>query len=187
MFIPLVIQHRHVHLSKKDLRQLFGSEEFMTIDKELELKGQYVYEDTVDIEGNTGMIEFVRILGPERKETQVELSQTDAFAIGLHAPTRQSGDLSRAANCTIIGPVGSVFAKASVIIPARHLHISDRLAKKMQIKNRDVVTLQHIERSEIVFSQVFVRVHPTFSLEFHLTSDEAAHDWLHSGDLFELC
>lgn len=187
LLIPLVIQHRHVHLSKQHLRQLFGDEKSMQIESELEHKGQYLYEQTVDVEGKTGVMECVRILGPSRTNTQVELSETDAFAIGLRAPTRQSGDLEHAASCTIIGPMGSVRASASVIVPARHLHVSDRMAKKLHMKNYQVVSLRHAERPDVVLSHVFVRVHPTFSLVLHITSDEAAHDWLHSGDLFQLC
>ncbi|MCX6714893.1 MAG: PduL/EutD family phosphate acyltransferase [Candidatus Uhrbacteria bacterium] len=187
MFIPLVIQHRHVHLSKKDLRQLFGDEKTLEIESELEHKGQYLYRETVDVEGKTGIIESVRVLGPSRSATQVELSITDAFAIGLNAPTRQSGDLTRAASCKLIGPAGSVRATSSVIVPARHLHCSDRMAKKLHVKNHHVVTLRHAENPDVVLSHVFVRVHPTFALELHLTSDEAAHHWLHTGDLFELC
>lgn len=187
MFIPLVIQHRHVHLSKADLRQLFGDEKALQIEMELDHKGQFLYEETVDVEGKMGVIESVRIIGPARQKTQVELSPTDAFAIGLKAPTRQSGDLLRTPSCKLIGPSGTVRATASVIVPARHLHCSDRMAKKLHLKNHHVVTLRHAERPEVVLSHVFVRVHPTFSLELHLTSDEAAHNWLHSGDLFELC
>lgn len=187
MFIPLVLQPRHVHLSKTDLRRLFGDEKSLEIETELEHKGQYLYRETVDVEGKTGVIESVRVLGPCRSATQVELSLTDAFAIGLKAPTRQSGDLTRAASCKLIGPAGSIRAASSVIVPARHLHCSDRMAKKLHLKNHHVVTLRHAEKPEVILSHVFVRVHPTFALELHLTSDEAAHHWLHSGDLFELC
>lgn len=187
MFIPLVIQHRHVHLSKTHLRQLFGDENSLEIESELEHKGQYLYRETVAVEGKMGVIESVRVLGPCRRTTQVELSMTDAYAIGLRAPTRQSNDLARASSCKLIGPVGSVRATSSVIIPARHLHCSDRIAKKLHLKNRDVVTLQHAERSDVLFSHVFVRVHPTFALELHVNADEAADAWLQSGDLFELC
>lgn len=187
MLIPLVIQHRHVHLSKTHLRQLFGDEKSLEIETELEHKGQYLYRETVDVEGKTGVIESVRVLGPCRSATQVELSITDAFAIGLNAPTRQSGDLSRAASCKLIGPLGSVRATSSVIVPARHLHCSDRVAKKLHLKNHHVVTLRHAERPDVVLSHVFVRVHPTFNLELHLTSDEAAHHWLHTDDFFDLC
>src|SRR3989339_1076795 len=115
MFFPLIIQHRHVHLSKPDLRQLFGDEKSLEIESELEQKGQFLYRETVNVEGKTGVIESVRVLGPCRSKTQVELSVTDAFAIGLKAPTRQSGDTLRAASCKLIGPAGSVRAASSVI------------------------------------------------------------------------
>ena len=187
MFFPLIIQHRHVHLSKPDLRQLFGDEKSLEIESELEQKGQFLYKETVNVEGKTGVIESVRVLGPCRSKTQVELSVTDAFAIGLKAPTRQSGDTLRAASCKLIGPAGSVRAASSVIVPARHLHCSDRVAKKLHVKKHHVVTLRHAEKPDIVLTHVFVRVHPTFAPELHLTSDEAAHYWLHSGDLFEVC
>lgn len=187
MLIPLVLQHRHVHLSKKDFRQLFGDEKNVEIDIELSHKGQYVCKETVNVEGKTGVIESVRVIGPSRHATQIELSLTDAFAIGLNAPTRQSGDLARAASCVLVGPLGKVRAISSVIVPARHLHCSDRMAKKLQLKNHQVISVRHAERPDVILSHVFVRIHPTFSFELHLTHDEAAHHWLQTGDLFELC
>ncbi len=187
MFISLVIQHRHVHLSKADLRQLFGDEKNLHIETTLGHRGQVLYKETVTISGRKGEIESVRILGPTRSKTQVEISVSDAVLLGARVPVRHSGDLKRAGSCKLISDSASLRASSSVIIPARHLHCNDRIAKKLHLKNQEVVSLQHADRSDVILSHVFVRIHPTFALELHLTEDEAAVHWLSTGDLFSLC
>lgn len=185
MRIPLVIQHRHIHLSADDRVRLFG-EQPLTVVGKIEHAGQVIYAETLTIEGKIGLIDQVRVLGPDRTHTQVELSESDAFAIGLTTPVRQSGDIVRSASCELVGPFGSLRSVSSVIVPARHLHCSDQVAKELRVKNHDVVTLRHIKREDVVLEHVFVRVHPTYALSLHLTADEAAHDWLQSGDFFTL-
>ncbi len=187
MFIPLVIQHRHVHLSKTDLRQLFGDEKNLHVEMELEHRGQVLYQESVTISGRKGEIESVRILGPARRNTQVEVSFSDAVLLGTRAPIRHSGDVKRAGSCKLISETGSIRAPSTVIIPARHLHCSDRIAKKLHLKNQQVVSLEHADRPDLILSHVLVRVHPTFALELHVSEDEAAAHWLTSGDPFILC
>ncbi|MEK7451975.1 MAG: PduL/EutD family phosphate acyltransferase [Patescibacteria group bacterium] len=185
--IPLVIQHRHVHLSKSDLRQLFGDEKNLHVELDLGHRGQVLYRETVSVVGRKGTIECVRVLGPSRRNTQVEISSHDAVYLGTRSPIRHSGDLKRAGSCKLVTKFGSVRASSTVIIPARHLHCSDRMAQKLHVKNQEVVSLQHTDRSEIVIPNVLVRVHPTFALEFHLTEDEAATQWIQNSDSFILC
>ncbi len=187
MLIPLVIQHRHVHLSKSDLRQLFGEEKKMEVEMELGQRGQVLYAETVSIDGKNCVMEHVRILGPSRSKTQVEISTTDAVALGIRAPLRQSGDLLRAGSCKIIGKNGSIRATSTVIVPARHLHCNEKIAKKLKLKNQDVVSLECVDRPNLKLNHVFVRVHPTFVLEFHLNEDEAAELWLSDNDTFTVC
>ena len=187
MFIPLVVQHRHVHLSKADLRQLFGDEKNLHIESTLGHRGQVLYKESVTISGRKGEIESVRVLGPVRSKTQVEISYSDAALLGARVPVRHSGDLKRAGSCKLISDFGSIRASSSVIIPARHLHCNDKLAKKLHLKNQEVVSLQHADRPDVILSHVFVRIHPTFALEFHLTEDESAAHWLSTGDQFVLC
>lgn len=182
MDIPVVVQKRHVHLSAEDKGELFGETYEMTPLNDLGHEGQVVYKETVDIVGNEGEIEQVRVLGPYRDETQVELSPTDAFTLGLSVPMRASGDLSRAAICGLRGDDGEIERVSAAIVPIRHLHCSDDMAEKLDVKQHDVVDVSPPGRDDTTIDNVLVRVHPSFSLEFHLTTDEAAYFWLETGD-----
>ncbi|PJA46018.1 phosphate propanoyltransferase [Candidatus Uhrbacteria bacterium CG_4_9_14_3_um_filter_50_9] len=180
MDIPVVVQHRHVHLSEVDWQTLFGEELPMSV-RELEHRGQYVSEHCLKIIGETGTFDCVRVLGPYRSSTQVELSASDAFAIGIDAPVRISGDLVRAGTCELKGTVGTVKAVASTIIPARHLHCSTKSADQLKVAHLDVVSLRIVQTGQII-QNVVVRVHPTFATAFHPSKDEAAEWWLQTGD-----
>ena len=159
----------------------------MEVEMELGQRGQVLYAETVSIDGKNCVMEHVRILGPSRSKTQVEISTTDAVALGIRAPLRQSGDLLRAGSCKIIGKNGSIRATSTVIVPARHLHCNEKIAKKLKLKNQDVVSLECVDRPNLKLNHVFVRVHPTFVLEFHLNEDEAAELWLSDNDTFTVC
>ncbi len=180
--IPVHVQYRHVHLSVADREALFGSEK-LTKRSELAHRGQFVADQTVRVVGPNGVeLEQVRVLGPEREETQVELSPTEAFALGIDAPVRLSGDLSRTGSCELIGPEGSVALKAGVIIPARHLHCNERDAAKLGVEHHQLVTAVPVGHPEAAIELVSVRVHPTFALSLHLTHDEASEFWTENGD-----
>lgn len=183
--IPVSVQYRHIHLSAEDMTELFGSGYDLTPVKELSHKGQLVYKETVTVLGKNGSIESVRILGPARKETQIEISVTDAVALGINAPIRVSGDASFAAWCTVRGPQGEKNIRR-VIIPARHLHCSQKDAEAFGLSHHDRVALRPIGDHGRIISEVTVRVHPTYALEFHLSADEAAEFWLQSGDLVQI-
>ncbi len=187
MIIPLVVQHRHIHLSRTDLRALFGDEKNLTIESKLAHRGQFVYQETVAVIGSRGEIKQVKILGPCREQTQVELSVTDTAAIGTRTVMRQSGDTAKSGSCKLRGPNGIIKATSTVIVPARHLHCDPPFAKKWKLKNHSTISLEHAERNDLVIHHVFVRIHPSFALEFHLNEDEAAEFWIKSGDPFLLC
>ncbi len=187
MKIPVVIQHRHVHLSEQDAAALFGDGYEFTSVGGIGHRGQYVYKETVTIVGKNGHFEHVRVLGPHREQTQVELSASDAHAIGINAPVRLSGDLSRSGSCTIRGVSGELKGTYTTIIPARHLHCGQTHAKELGLTHDDVVHLAPHTRPETRIEHVTVRVHPTFSTELHITSDEAAEFWLQGGDHVILC
>ena len=184
--IPVIVQYRHVHLSQKEQEMLFGSDDELREKKSLKHKGQVVYKESIEIIGKKGATLSARILGPTREKTQVELSVTEAFALGIKAPVRISGDTARSATCTLKGPFGECVCKSCVIIPARHLHLNPSYAKKFGLKQHDVVTLVSSEDPDQVIDHVIVRVHPTFQLEFHLTTDEASTFWLQTGDAVHL-
>ncbi|MBT5808593.1 hypothetical protein HOI18_04955 [Candidatus Uhrbacteria bacterium] len=178
MKIPVVTQHRHVHLSEEDAVTLFGGA--LTPERSIAHKGQFLSTESVSIIGLKGTFDRVRILGPERTQTQVELSASDAFAIGLDVPARMSGDLSRAGSCILRTPHGEVKAKSSTIIAARHLHCSQSDAEKLQLAHLDVISVATQSGEQL--NNVIVRIHPTYATEFHLTKDEAAEYWLQTGD-----
>lgn len=181
MEIPVVVQHRHVHLSEEDARVLFGNDEFVS-SRFIDQRDQFVAAQQVSIHGPTGSFPEVAVISPVRARTQVELSASDAFAIGVDAPLRLSGDLDRSATVVLKTQHGEVHAKMSTIIPIRHLHLSPASAESLGVGHHDVVSLQMKER-DVVFDQVVVRVHPTFTPAFHLTKDEAAPCWVQTGDV----
>ena len=182
MDIPVVVQHRHVHLSQEDAKILFGSEEGVPI-REIDQRDQFVSNQQVSVHGPSGSFPEVSVLGPVRSRTQVELSASDAFAIGVDAPLRLSGDLDRAATVILKTSLGEVHAKMSTIIPIRHLHLPPSVAQSMGVAHQDSVSVSLRGFEERVFHQVVVRVHPTFIPAFHLTKDEAAPGWIQTGDV----
>jgi propanediol utilization protein len=180
--IAVVVQYRHAHLSDADIRALFGSARLTRL-AALSHRGQDVCDQTVDVVGPNGTrLERVRVLGPSRDATQVELSPTEAFALGLDAPVRLSGDLSRSAGCELIGPSGTVALKSGVIIPARHLHCSPRDAARLGLSHHQLVRVAAVGRPNEAMDLVSVRVHPTFAAELHVTVDEASEHWFQTGE-----
>lgn len=180
--VPVHVQYRHVHLSAEDTQALFGSQKLSKL-SELPHRGQFVSDETVTIVGQSGVqIERVRVLGPSRDATQVELSPTEAFALGVDVPVRLSGDLSRTTGCTLVGPEGSVVLKSGAIIPARHLHCGERDAARLNLSHHQLVTVTPVGRPDARIELVTVRIHPTFALQLHLTYDEASEFWLETGD-----
>lgn len=177
--VAVRVQYRHLHVSQKDADVLFGEGYRFSSLHRLEHHGQHVYEETVTVVGERGMLERVHVLGPVREQTQLEISAADAFAAGIDAPVRVSGELGRsAAVVELRGPAGVVRRKCA-IIPVRHLHLSDTSAKKLGLAHHDTVSVETTEGVRI--PHVIVRVHPTYGNSFHLTSDEAATYWIESG------
>lgn len=163
---------RHVHLSQAHQDILFGPGYQMTQLKELSQTGQYAYEEKVIVKGAKGQTE-VRVLGPCRKETQVELAFSDGFKLGIETPVRVSGDLSGSGKCELIGPKGAVELSEGVINDARHLHISDTEATALGLKQGDVLSVRLPGATPITVHDVAVRVHPSFRMNIHLDTDEA--------------
>ena len=182
MEIPVVVQHRHIHLSSEDTQTLFGREGLRP-SRAIEQRDQFVAKGAVGVHGPKGSFSDVCVIGPERAQTQVELSASDAFAIGVDAPLRLSGDLERSATVLLKTEFGEVIAKMSTIIPLRHLHLPPTAAASLGVTHLDVVSVQMRGREDVLFDQVVVRVHPTFAPAFHLTKDEAAPYWIQTGDM----
>ncbi len=176
--IPIEVVPRHVHLSPTHWRALFGKGAEVHVRAALSQRGQVVLQETVRVVGPEGAIDEVFVFGPCRKDTQVELSTTDALAIGVEAPERVSGDHHGSEGCRLIGPNGEVVLKRGTIIPLPHLHLSDRAAAQQGLRQGSLLDLDILGEAAFVLPRVVVRVHPTFQTALHVSSDHAARFWL---------
>ena len=167
--IPIEISNRHVHLSRKDVDILFGKGHKLKIARKLSQPGQFAAEERVALENKGNRIENVRVIGPERKQTQVEILKSDAEKLKIYAPVRNSGDLKNTPGVIIIGPKGKVGIKSGVIVAQRHLHASEENAKKMGLKGNQAI---NIKVNGVVFENVLVRVDKNSKLAVHLDTDE---------------
>lgn len=184
--VPVGISNRHIHVSDDDLITLFGEGATLTIKKDLSQKGQYAAEETVTIVGPKGKIAGVRILGPCRKQTQVEISRTDSFALGVAPPVRDSGNLVGSAELKVIGPKGEIDIPEGCIIAKRHIHMSLEDAENTGLKDKDIVSVRVDGERGIIFNEVLIRVNKDFSLEMHIDTDEANAAALKNGDVVTL-
>lgn len=164
---------RHVHLSKEHVEILFGKGYELTKKRELSQPGQYLCEEKVTLIGPKGVIQNISVLGPTRKETQVEISNTDAISVGIKAPVKMSGDLSGSAPCVLTTPNNSVKLEKGVIIAKRHIHMTPEDAKKYNLSNNEEVYVQISGERETIFAGVIVRVDKNFRTVLHLDYDEA--------------
>lgn len=171
--IPVGISARHLHLCKEHLEILFGKGAELHPIKAL-MGGQYAADERVTIIGNAGRkLENVRVLGPLREETQVELSKTDAMFLKVQAPIRDSGDTLDTPGLTLVGPEGEVVLEKGCIVPKRHVHMSDEDAKVFGLEDKAFISLDFHGERRGTLHDVLVRVHPSFTLEMHIDTDEA--------------
>ena len=182
MTVVCGVSNRHLHLSQQDLETLFGAGAQLTIFRDLKQPGQFACEEQVNIIGPKGTMKNVRVLGPVRKQTQVEVSRTDSFALGINPPLRDSGDLSGSAAIILEGPAGRVELTEGVILAKRHVHFHTSEAEPLGIKDKDIITVTCTGDRGLVFCEVLARVHDTFALEFHVDIDEANAALLKNGD-----
>ncbi len=185
MKVKVGISNRHVHLSKEDFDKLFFDQEFYSV-KDLSQTGEFMSNLKVDIIGPKGKIKGVRVVGPVRSKTQVEISKTDSFKLGVDAPVRLSGDLEDAADMTISFMDRVVNASSSCIIAKRHLHINTNDLDKYNLRNNDVISIRIPGERGGVLNNVVVRSKDTFTLEIHLDTDEANALGVKNGDEVEI-
>ena len=173
--VPVGISNRHIHLSKADVATLFGEGYSLTPLKDLSQVGQFACKEQLTIIGpSMRAIEGVRVLGPERKASQVEVSLTDAYQLRLRPPVRESGNLGGSAPITIVGPKGVVTLKEGCIIANRHIHMSPAEADRYGVKDFDRVTVEVVDATRPArWYGVQVRVHESFRLEMHVDTDDA--------------
>lgn len=171
--VPLGISNRHIHLSQQEINKLFGTGYQLTELKALSQPGQYACKETVTICGPRGVIEKVRVLGPARPATQVEVMTGDCFKLGLKAPVRQSGDIRNTPGITIIGAAGSAEIDEGVIVAQRHIHMSPEDAHQYNVTDGERVMIKLNGERGGVFDNVVIRVSKEFRLECHLDVEEA--------------
>ena len=184
--VPVGISNRHIHLSQEHLEVLFGPGYELTVKKDLSQTGQYAAEETLIIEGPKSSMKNVRILGPVRKETQVEISRTDAFGLGVKPPVRDSGFLEDSPGLKLIGPKGEVELDKGVIIAQRHIHMNEADAEAFGVKDKDIVSVRVGGERGLIFDNVLVRVRGDFVLEMHIDTDEANAAMLNNGQMVEV-
>ncbi|HOJ78908.1 MAG TPA: phosphate propanoyltransferase [Bacillota bacterium] len=184
--VPVGISNRHLHLSQADLEQLFGPGYQLKMMKPLSQPGQFAAEECVNLIGPKGRINKVRVLGPVRPQTQVEVSRTDSFVLGIDPPVRDSGAIENSAALTLEGPAGNVELKQGVIIAQRHLHLHTDEAAELGLKDKEIISVKFDGVRSVIFNNVLVRVHPNFAMDLHLDTDEANAAGLKNGDLGEI-
>lgn len=184
--IPVGISGRHLHISQADLTTLFGEGYQLNIMKDLSQPGQYAAQETVELVTAKGAMKKVRILGPVRKQTQIELSVTDAIKLGLNPPVRDSGDLKGSPGLTIIGPNGQVTIDEGVVCAARHIHMTPADAEQFNVKDKELVSVQVLGSRGAIFCNVLIRVHDNYKLEMHLDTDEGNAVLLKNGEQVKL-
>ncbi|MBY0754595.1 phosphate propanoyltransferase [Clostridium sardiniense] len=171
--IPIGVSNRHVHVSQADLEVLFGKGYVLTKKSDLKQPGQFAANETVTIRCQKGEFKKVRILGPIRERSQVEISLTDSFRLGIKAPIKESGHLENTPGVELIGPNGSVKIEQGTIVALRHIHMPPEYAEKIGVKDKEIVEVETLGEREGILGNVLVRISDKFSLEMHIDIDEA--------------
>ena len=184
--LPIALSNRHVHLSQEDLDILFGEGYKLTIKKDLSQPGQYACEEKVDLVGPKDTIKGVRVLGPVRSKTQVEILLADAFKLGVEPVIRNSGDIEGTPGLKIVGPKGEIELDKGVIVAARHIHMHTDDAERFGVKDGDVVKVKTEGPRAVVFENVLIRSGETHALEMHVDLEEGNAAGVKNGDRVEL-
>lgn len=168
----LGVSARHLHLCREDMTKLFGPEAELQTKKIITQPGQFAAEEQVTLVTEKGSMKL-RVIGPLRKETQIELSMTDARSVGLTPPIRISGDIAGSPGCLLQGPKGEMMLEKGIIIAARHIHLSPATAAKYNLNNGDVADIKITGERSLTFNNVPVRTGEAHADEFHIDTDEA--------------
>ncbi len=184
--LPIALSNRHIHISQEDLDTLFGEGYELTKMKDLSQPGQYACEEKVDVVGPKKTIKGVRILGPVRPDTQLEVSITDAFALGVSPVVRNSGDMTDTPGAKIVGPKGEVEINKGIIVAARHIHMHTSDGEEFGVKDGEIVSIKISGPRGLVFDNVLVRVNPNYALEMHVDVEEGNAAGIRNGDLVDI-
>lgn len=173
LMIEVEASGRHVHLSREDVETLFGKGYRLTRVRDLSQPGQYVCQERVTLSGSKGSIKNVVVLGPERKETQAEVSMTDSLALGIRPPVRLSGDIQGTPGFTVSVGERQVTKDQGIIVAKRHIHMTPEDAARLGVKDRENVSIQVYGTRPVIFEDTDVRVSPDFATYVHIDYDEA--------------
>lgn len=181
--VPIGVSGRHAHVSREHLDILYGEGYELTSIKELSQPGQYAAQETIDLVTEKGSFKNVRILGPVRSKSQVEIALTDAVKLGIKPPVRDSGDLAGSPGVTLVGPKGSVQLQEGVIAACRHIHMTPADAERMNLTDKEIVQVCCGGERGLLFDQVLVRVSPSYQLEMHIDTDEGNAAMVKTGEM----
>jgi len=184
--VPVGISNKHLHLSEQALATLFGEGHKLTPYKELVQPGQYAAHEQVDIVGPKGSFKNIRIIGPTRPQTQVEISMTDARALGIEAPVRESGKLEGSPGIRLVGPKGEVELESGAIVALRHIHLSPEQAREAGLQDKDLVDVKVYGKRPLIFEDVLIRSGEGHFREFHIDTDEANAAGVSNNDEAEI-
>lgn len=186
VIIPVGVSGRHVHLSAEHMARLFGPGAELEPIKFLSQPGEFAAKEVVSLVGSQGYMERVRVVGPLRERTQVEISLTDSLRLGVVPPVRLSGDLTGTPGLVLVGPRGLVELEEGVILAARHIHMPTDLAERLNLRDMDVLKVKAEGPRAQIYEKVILRVRPHYVLELHLDTDEANAALLRTGDKVSL-
>jgi putative phosphotransacetylase len=184
--VPIGISARHIHLSPEHIEVLFGKGYKLKELKPLSQPGQFAAEETVAIEGPKGKFDKVRILGPARGKTQIEISRTDAFMLGVNPPVRESGHIEGTPGLKVRGPKGEIDLQQGVIVAARHIHFHTEDARKWGIQDKQRLKVRVNGERPLIFEDVIARVSDQYALDMHIDTDEGNAAGVKTGDMAEI-
>lgn len=184
--VPIGVSNRHVHLSRSEMDALFGPGASLTRKKPMKQPGQYAAEETVTLRGPKGELKKVRVLGPLRGKTQIEVSTADGFALGIKPPARMSGKLDGTPGLELIGPAGSVTVPEGVIVALRHIHMDLNSARALGLRSGDQVSVEVSGVRGGIMHNVAIRADEASALEMHIDIEEANAFGLKNGDLVRI-
>lgn len=184
--LPIALSNRHIHLSQEDLEILFGKGYELKKFKDLSQPDQYACEEKVDAVGPKGQLKGIRILGPVRAQTQIEISVSDAFKLGVKPEIRNSGEIDDTPGVKLIGPEGEITIDKGTIVAARHIHMNTEDAEKFGVEDKELVKIKVGGPRGLIFDQVLVRVSDSYALEMHVDVEEGNASGVKNCDLVEL-
>ena len=183
MEVKIGVSNRHVHLCQKDLEILFGNGYELKVDRELSQPGEFASTDRVTIKSDKGEISNVRILGPIRNYSQVEVSKTDAIKLRINPPVRESGDLKDSSPITIVGPCGELKLNEGCIIASRHIHITNKEVVEFGLEGVEKVSVEVLGEKAGILNNVSLKVSDNYALELHLDTDDANAHLIKQNDI----